>query len=67
MKTILLSGEGKVCYKPGMPNLPPLKTVRVQLRLSPIERDLLQALADKKMMTMSEYLRHLIHQEAKAL
>jgi len=41
----------------------PLKSQKIQLRLTPIERDLLNRLADRNQMTLSEYLRWLIHRE----
>jgi len=49
-----------------MPNKP-FKTCRVDLRLTPLERDFLQALAAKNQMSVSEYLRFIIHREAKRL
>ena len=45
----------------------PLKTVKLQIRLTPLEREYLQALAAQKQMSLSEYLRWLIHREAQKL
>lgn len=46
---------------------PPLKTIKVQLRLTPLEKDYLDILAEKNMKSMSEYIRMLIDREARKL
>jgi len=46
---------------------PPLKSQKIQLRLTPLEREYLEALATKQQMSMSGYLRWLIRREAQKL
>jgi hypothetical protein len=41
-----------------------LKTELLQLRLTSMEKELLKALADKNQMSVSEYIRYLIHKES---
>jgi len=43
----------------------PLKTVRMSIRLTPADRDLLQTQAQAKHLNVSELIRYWIHQEAK--
>jgi hypothetical protein len=50
-----------------MTNADRLKSQRIQLRLTPLEREYLEALAAKNQMGLSEYLRWLIHREAQKL
>ena len=40
-----------------------LKTEKVQLRLTPLERDYLNILASRQQMTISEYIRLLLRRE----
>jgi hypothetical protein len=50
-----------------MTNAAGLKSQKIQLRLTPLEREYLEALASKNQMSLSEYLRWLIHREAQKL
>jgi hypothetical protein len=50
-----------------MTNADRLKSQKIQLRLTPLERENLEALASKNQMRLSEYIRWLIHRESEKL
>jgi len=53
--------------KPGRPvgtHAPPVYTARLEIRLTPEEKDLLRRMADWRDMTVSEYVRALVEMDA---
>jgi hypothetical protein len=50
-----------------MTNADRLKSQKIQLRLTPLERENLAALASKNQMGLSEYIRWLIRRESEKL